>query len=718
MNRIIRNLCSLSVLGMIPACTGYECESICGESGIPVEIHIEQDSYDCSRTKSSYSCGESDISDLQIFITDGSGAVLERINSDCTSGLSFYGSMGRTYLVYAVANAGKDLDIQAINDQESFEQGVSFSGVPSAGIPMICREPARITVMKGQNSVSVSLVRMVARIDFRIDRSRLYGGSSLSVLAVRIRDAAVPGSPDQATRNDLNALNRGQSISLYAFENLQGDLLPGNTDPWKKVPSRIPGAADRCSYIEVDCSYDSGEMSSDDITYRMYLGKNTTTNFDVCRNTVYQLTLVPTENEIYGSRGSWKIESDNWEYTPPVPPDPEVVTVTQYRLAVSPSSLSLESGESSGVSAYLQSRTGTRLETETDSQITDWSSWSSPGRDVTSDSGTSWSTSDSGIAAVSKGNVTAGTKPGTATVTASYRTGGKYYSASCTVTVTKKDVITRRLVITPSSTSLEEGESQSFSAILITTTDGHDDAGTDVTSSCSWSIVSGGQYIESTGTARYAWKNGPGSSTIRASYDGGEVTGEADISTGRPIYLVSLTASPSSIILEYDNFWSDSYSFTATYSNGTSETVTASSGLSVSAPWFVDEANGTVTANAPGKGDMTGSYTYRGVTMSGSIHIESIEEWFTVGLQFEIDQRGRSYTIHDITAVKNSHFSGPHDEKYVRLNAGEFSYDASGSISVEESGSSLIVTASGRGSLTISYRCPVSGEEVSDTVSF
>ena len=130
------------------------------------------------------------------------------------------------------------------------------------------------------------------------------------------------------------------------------------------------------------------------------------------------------------------------------------------------------------------------------------------------------------------------------------------------------------------------------------------------------------------------------------------------------------------------------------------------------------EANGTVTANAPGKGDMTGSYTYRGVTMSGSIHIESIEEWFTVGLQFEIDQRGRSYTIHDITAVKNSHFSGPHDEKYVRLNAGEFSYDASGSISVEESGSSLIVTASGRGSLTISYRCPVSGEEVSDTVSF
>ena len=92
-------------------------------------------------------------------------------------------------------------------------------------------------------------------------------------------------------------------------ENRQGVLLPGNTDPWKKEyfdPS-VAEVAALCSYLEVKGSYRdrSGGLQARH-TYRMYLGQDAVTDFDVIRNTEYTLTLIVSDLGVY--RESWKVD--------------------------------------------------------------------------------------------------------------------------------------------------------------------------------------------------------------------------------------------------------------------------------------------------------------------------------------------------------------------------------------------------------------------------
>lgn len=917
--------CSAAFL--LLSCSGSQLKESTQKKDVSVRIRLECDAFCTASTKSAYSWDESGIYNVQVFVTDTQGNVIESIFTDRQDDLEFPGIQGESYLIFAAANTGKAVDIKVIHDQESFEDAIGFDDITRNGMPMLSDGPTEVTVTGNDITVPVQMVRMMARVDLYIDRSRLAGNDKLEVRSVKIFDAARGNSYDKASENDIKSVNASHPLSLYAYENLQGTLLEGNTDPWAKVPSNIPDAADRCTFIEVKCSYESGGISCDDITYRMYPGSDNTSNFDVRRNTVYSITLIPTEDEIHGKRGSWKIESGDWtgsipvsicfdetykeiyvdgpyadgediwkpsltvfysdgtehtveavlssndsrtaavsgqyvygksigtaiisaSYTesgftvvtekdatvkvtdpllyiaiepeelvmepgesfddwlviktypsgdyelrwnylayivkqaeweisgsedfildvsskavtvtcsenaegdsqavlrvtveeedsecfaecsisvnyseppaPPDPPEPERITVTQYRLSVTPGSLSLADGESAELTGWLQSRTGTRFEDEDDGQITDWSSWSSPGEDVTCSPYMSWISSDEGTVKVEMGVVTAGNISGTARVTATYTTDEEECSDYCDVTVSVRDIITRRIEVCPGHAVLEEGgEPVQFKALLITTTNGVDDSGVDITSNADWETLSGGQYITDNGAGLYQWKDGPGESRIRISYGSGEdaVESEVTVSTTAPISLVSFYAEPEEIILNQDNGWSAEYRFFAIYSNGVTIGIDTYNGLSISYPGFVDEANGILTAKAAGEGYMTGSYTFRGVTMSASTKVTSIEEWFTIGLQFHCSRNGSVYTISKVEAVKMSQFSGPDDTRYILLHSGEFTYSVTGNIAVREDGDGFIVTAhpSDAGMLTITYHCPVLDEDVSDDIIF
>ena len=619
-DRTITAMVTIMTAAAASACSAgipeYSTETeVTGETA-EVRIMISGHEYeDC--TKSSFRWQDDGISDVEIVITDEEGKIVDVLYSNTPSGLSFRGKVGSRYMIWAAANIGGKINVLELKDFTSGARSVSYSQIMSSGIPMYSVDPETgypgpCTVMIGKSTgtVTLDMVRMMAKINFKTDLSRLKEPESFIVSSIKLYNAVSTYSPfarevrqsrgggidysfDYASKNDLVSVNKGGTITLYAFENMQGDLLPGNTDPWAKVPSSIGHEGDCCSYLEMNCSYSTGGISCDDITYRMYLGEDAVTNFDVRRNTRYSITLYPTEEEIDGHRGSWKVESSEWDDSRRLRFNPSELTVQARGSAVttvfkSPSdleyTLTADGFQAAGLSWYrngdqitvtsstdiTSQKTATLRATTADGQHSDecvitvvpatvltkisispTSASINEGETQTykvtahySDMTTSivtskcsWVSDDNRTATVS-GGTARGLNAGTAHITATYN--GMKAISTLTVTENHVPVITHELVVTPEDNTLTEGESVSLKATYYTITDGTRDSGTDVTTSATWTVTSGASFISATTVkGRYAWAAGPGTSTVKAAYSDCEDT--ATISTSGPDeYLITV----------------------------------------------------------------------------------------------------------------------------------------------------------------------------------
>lgn len=123
--------------------------------------------------------------------------------------------------------------------------------------------------------------------------------------------------------------------NFYMFENLQGVNNTGNTDPMLKTPAglTVPTSGDGkidyatwfqkwttvpCTYIEVKGHYtiftSEGKVNhvgDGEINYRFFLGENSTSDFNIKRNTHYNVTLAFTglagKNEL---KYEWRVQAD------------------------------------------------------------------------------------------------------------------------------------------------------------------------------------------------------------------------------------------------------------------------------------------------------------------------------------------------------------------------------------------------------------------------
>ena len=277
-----------------------------------VTVSLECGDMQPSGTKSSFSWSDTQIHDYEIFLVTPDGTVEQHVFKEGSGSVSFQALTGIEYTFYALVNHGIEEDPEDMNEIETLSTGISYSDIAEYGIPM--SGSTTCTLGSGTTSVTIPVERLLARIDFKVDRSSLKHADSKNgfvVKSVQIYNGA-DDTFDYSSPSDLTILNNGGRISLYAAENLQGTILPNNKDPWSKVPSKVSGS-DMCSYLEVEASYSAQGLTSDNVIYRMYLGDDATTNFDVRRNTIYTLTLIPTEDEILGDKGSWKIESSDWD---------------------------------------------------------------------------------------------------------------------------------------------------------------------------------------------------------------------------------------------------------------------------------------------------------------------------------------------------------------------------------------------------------------------
>lgn len=235
---------------------------------------------------------------------------------------------GGTYSIYAFANAGYNLDYDSENAVKEMKYYLTYPDEFRTGIPMSGKtEKVRIS---GNVPVRIQLERTMSKISLGIDRSRLsddvvfhinsvsIGGCPKSVRPFTsssaeseydtfIKGFSKSGMQVSALNEDYGNGKSGE-VSVYMFENMQGNLLEGiSSDSGKVLPPSHP-KADVCSYIEIRADYASDShytLPGDELIYRFYLGEDRE-NFDVCRNTHYHFTVTP-ENDGLGE-DSWRVD--------------------------------------------------------------------------------------------------------------------------------------------------------------------------------------------------------------------------------------------------------------------------------------------------------------------------------------------------------------------------------------------------------------------------
>lgn len=274
------------------------------------------------QTKSVSETDEDMITDLNAFIYRNGGLVTS-MYAEGTADLDADLAPGSGYSVYLIANTG--LISNPPKDENSI--GVlncraDLGRFSQRGLPMSA-SCTGITLKAGSNSLEFSMERLVAKVGLKIDRTKecdarhiirnvnvrqAFGTLYPFGRGVRATEASMVEDGDRASAADIERVNTSRDgiIWFYLPENCQGDLLKGNSDPWKKVPEGIPEYKDICTYFEIGCTYKSRTEGTEEVTFRFYPGKDTTGNFDIERNTESIINFVPSDMSI--SYEGWKVD--------------------------------------------------------------------------------------------------------------------------------------------------------------------------------------------------------------------------------------------------------------------------------------------------------------------------------------------------------------------------------------------------------------------------
>ena len=300
------------------------------------------------RTKSSFTGDAAAVSNWTLLQFDAATGLLEAVyyqpsGADLTK---IRVVTDRAYDWYALANVGDVRgQFQVGTTPETSLDAWYATGIDmtaASGLPMSWKGTS-ISFSKSDlasgRKLDVAMTRLVARYDITLDRSALtrYSFTATGVTiegpaCVRAfansRGTDVATTTDRATPSDVNRLNSGDAVTFYAAENLYGDRAIADID--SKKPKNL-NDNDHPTYIEIagKATVLDGSGLTFGTTYRFYLGKNATTNFDVLRNTENTVTLQLTDAKIAAGLAEqdliagggvpddplWKVEIDPYSDT-------------------------------------------------------------------------------------------------------------------------------------------------------------------------------------------------------------------------------------------------------------------------------------------------------------------------------------------------------------------------------------------------------------------
>ncbi len=242
---------------------------------------------------------------------------------------------GMDCTVYAVGNMGNIYSLLPPS-QDGFDLSAFRFEVPPysslKAMPM-----ARMLTLPGSElsggehvHLSISLQRLMARVNIRIDKSGITGGQAAQVLqsgSLHLRQVAralypfradgsralgdadiFPGNTDYYTFNAAEAWNQqSEEITLYIAENRQGT----GTGSSQAGKTPATGREKLATYLEYSATKDgASDGFSGPLRYRTYLGENETNDFNVTRDRIYEATLSLTWNGQL-LEGDWRVTNQD-----------------------------------------------------------------------------------------------------------------------------------------------------------------------------------------------------------------------------------------------------------------------------------------------------------------------------------------------------------------------------------------------------------------------
>ena len=312
----------------------------------PIKIYVD-DPMMMSGTRSSFTDYEMGrLTDVNVFVYR-EGKLLEEYSSyhkDASDVMLSIPAGTEEYDIYMLGNVGKveaperQDDISGIRHVVDDYGEFRNSGVPVAGVFADYRrgDMAEFPLKRLVGQFDIRMSASADKADYQVKDIRVmncardvYPFSESTAATMFLCPSPYDGETgcDMLTDDDVRDLNAGEVVTLYFVENLQGELLAGNTDPKVKIPSSLPSAvAERCTYVEITADVVTPAARYTDCRYRFYPGRNETTDFSIMRNTQYEVFLDFTQNMVHEEE--WRIEAD----------EPEVADVvfTKEELNISP----------------------------------------------------------------------------------------------------------------------------------------------------------------------------------------------------------------------------------------------------------------------------------------------------------------------------------------------------------------------------------------------
>ena len=273
--------------------------------------------------------GETDICDINIFLYNAHGMLSHSYYSDnLPDNITMSINNNSDFSIYAIANCGDLTDSKSVINEQSicslqahFDSPSSLSNFKK-GIPMSAKIP--LHQYQDGDVVQLELSRLLSKFRVKVDKTNLDPSvKTFDITQVRLRNInkAVDYFQDSKATSAESIIPIGESrkgsdilpiytsgLDFYIPENMQGDLLPENTDQRSHIPP--DEYKDLCTYIEFTVKYLSDKMYDEDLIYRYYLHDGRLLdNFDILRNTMYTCTTTFTGEGI--NEDSWRIDTSS-----------------------------------------------------------------------------------------------------------------------------------------------------------------------------------------------------------------------------------------------------------------------------------------------------------------------------------------------------------------------------------------------------------------------
>lgn len=190
------------------------------------------------------------------------------------------------YTLYAIANLGRDTGDRAQDFVRLLRIELDPLALADSPFPMSAKQAVTV---RGDMQIAVCLVRAAAKVNFNYyvaeDFAKTFCVKSVQLRSVPCSTALFDSNRVQSTEAVADMPPVETSATTYAatyylLENRQGQIA-GIGSQQQRDETHAPEFA---TYIAIE-----GEAAGIKVAYRIYLGENNTTDFNVVRNRVYNI---------------------------------------------------------------------------------------------------------------------------------------------------------------------------------------------------------------------------------------------------------------------------------------------------------------------------------------------------------------------------------------------------------------------------------------------